>query len=72
MSELKRGDDVTWNSHGGQAVGKVVRKITAETDAGGRHVTASKDEPQYLVRSDSGGDAVHKPSALSRGRELKG
>ena len=67
MSELKRGDAVAWNSHGGQAVGKVVRKITSETDAGGRHVKASKDEPQYLVRSDkSGGEAVHKPGALKR------
>ena len=67
MSELKRGDEVTWKSHGGEAVGKVQRKITTETDAGGRHVKASKDEPQYLVTSDkSGGDAVHKPSALKK------
>ena len=69
MSELKRGDEVTWKSHGGEAVGKVKRKITTETDAGGRHVKASKDEPQYLVQSDkSGGDAVHKPSALKKKR----
>jgi hypothetical protein len=28
---------------------------------------ASKDDPQYLVRSDkSGGEAVHKPSALRK------
>jgi hypothetical protein len=28
-------------------------------------VRASKDDPQYLVRSEkSGGEAVHKPSAL--------
>ena len=67
MSELKRGDEVTWNSHGGQAVGKVKRKITSEADAGGRHVKASKDEPQHLVRSEkSGGEAVHEPSALKR------
>jgi hypothetical protein len=67
MSQPKRGDKVTWKSHGGEAVGKVVKKITTETDAGGRHVKASKDEPQYLVRSDkSGGEAVHKPSALRK------
>jgi hypothetical protein len=30
-------------------------------------VRASKDEPQYLVKSEkSGGTAVHKPSALTR------
>jgi hypothetical protein len=67
MSEFKKGDRVRWKSHGGEAVGTVERKITSETDAGGRHVKASKDDPQYLVRSEkSGGTAVHKPSALSR------
>jgi Hypervirulence associated proteins TUDOR domain len=30
-------------------------------------VRASTDEPQYLVKSDkSGGEAVHKPSALKK------
>jgi hypothetical protein len=29
-------------------------------------VRASKDEPQYLVRSDNGGEAVHHPDALRR------
>ena len=64
-TNIKKGDKVKWNSHGGEAVGKVVKKITSETEAGGRKVKASKDDPQYLVRSDkSGGTAVHKPSAL--------
>ena len=38
-----------WRSHGGEAVGRVERKITSDTEAGGRTVKASKDEPQYLV-----------------------
>jgi hypothetical protein len=64
---FKKGDRVEWNSHGGTAVGKVERKITSDTEAGGRKVKASEDEPQYLVRSEkSGGDAVHKPSALRK------
>ena len=43
------------------------RKITSETEAGGRKVKASQDEPQYLVRSEkSGGEAVHKPGALKK------
>ena len=47
--------------------GTVERKITSDTEAGGRKVRASEDEPQYLVRSEkSGGTAVHKPSALRR------
>ncbi len=65
--EFKKGDDVTWKSHGGEAEGQVEKKITEETDAGGRHVKASKDDPQYLVKSEkSGGEAVHKPGALHR------
>lgn len=67
MSDLQSSDEVTWKSHGGEAVGKVKKKITEETDAGGRHVKASDDEPQYLVKSDkSGGEAVHKPTALHK------
>ena len=65
--DLKKGDHVAWKSHGGEAVGEVVKKITSDTEAGGRTVKASKDEPQYLVKSDkSGGEAVHKPSALDK------
>jgi len=62
---LRKGDHVTWKSHGGEAAGEVEKKITTETDAGGRHVKASKGEPQYLVKSEkSGGEAVHRPEAL--------
>ena len=67
MAEFKQGDKVEWNSHGSKAVGTVERKITSDTEAGGRKVRASEDEPQYLVRSEkSGGTAVHKPSALTK------
>ena len=67
MSELKKGDQVTWKSHGGTAEGTVEKKITKDTEAGGRTVRASEDEPQYLVQSaKSGGEAVHKPSALDK------
>ncbi len=65
--EFSKGDKVTWKSHGGTAEGEVIRKITSDTEAGGRTVRASKDEPQYLVRSEkSGGEAVHKPEALTK------
>jgi hypothetical protein len=67
MAEFKKGDRVKWKSHGGEAVGTVERKITSDTEAGGRTVRASQDEPQYLVKSEkSGGTAVHKPGALTR------
>ena len=65
--EFKKGDKVTWQSHGSTAEGKVEKKITSNTEEAGRTVKASKDEPQYKVRSDkSGGDAVHKPDALKK------
>ena len=67
MSELKKGDHVTWKSHGGQAEGVVEEEITSDTKAGGREVRASEDDPQYLVKSEkSGGEAVHKPGALKK------
>ena len=65
--EFSKGDHVSWKSHGGEAEGTVQKKITEETEAAGRKVKASADEPQYEVRSEkSGGTAVHKPSALSK------
>jgi hypothetical protein len=67
MTEFEKGDHVSWKSHGGTAEGEVKKKITSETEAGGRKVKASKDEPQYLVESEkSGGEAVHKPGALKK------
>lgn len=66
MKEFEKGDRVRWNSHGSHADGEVLRKITRDTEEAGRTVRASADEPQYLVRSDNGGEAVHKPDALDR------
>ena len=66
MAQFRKGDRVTWSSHGNTTRGEVLRKITSDTEAGGRQVRASKDEPQYLVKSDNGGEAVHKPDALSK------
>jgi hypothetical protein len=65
--EFNEGDEVTWQSHGSTAEGKVEEKITSDTTAAKRTVRASKDEPQYRVRSDkSGNDAVHEPDALHK------
>ena len=63
--DLTKGDKVTWNSHGQTVHGTVEGKITARTEAAGRTVAASKDNPQYKVKSDkTGREAVHKPEAL--------
>ena len=64
---FRKGDKVKWSSHGGEAVGVVLREITSDTEAAGRVVRASEEEPQYEVRSEkSGGTAVHKPDALRK------
>jgi hypothetical protein len=69
VEDFERGDEVEWSSHGGTAGGHVEKKITKRTKAAGRTVAASPDDPQYLVTSEkSGGEAVHKPSALRRKR----
>jgi hypothetical protein len=67
MSDVQKGDHVSWKSHGGTAEGVVEEEITEDTEAAGRTVRASEDDPQYLVRSDkSGREAVHRPSALKK------
>jgi hypothetical protein len=65
--EFTKGDHVSWQSHGSTSEGTVEQKITEDTKAARRQVRASKDDPQYLVKSEkSGGEAVHKPSALEK------
>jgi hypothetical protein len=65
--EVSKGDHVSWKTHGTTTEGEVEKKITSDTEAAGRTVRASKDDPQYLVRSDkSGREAVHKPDALHK------
>lgn len=67
---LRKGDGVTWKSHGSSTEGTVERKITDRTEAAGRTVDASPDDPQYEVRSaKSGRTAVHKPSALRKKKQ---
>ena len=64
--DLKAGDKVKWNSHGGQAHGHVVKKQTSETRIKGHKVAASPDNPQYIVETEEGKRAAHKPGALTK------
>jgi Hypervirulence associated proteins TUDOR domain len=65
--DLEKGDEVTWQSHGQTVHGEVEQKITSRTEAAGRTVDASEDDPQYKVKSGkTGREAVHKPGALKR------
>ena len=59
--ELEKGDHVTWNSRGQTVQGTVERRITSDTEASGRTVRASEDDPQYDA---TGRTAVHEPGAL--------
>ncbi|MBV8965663.1 MAG: DUF2945 domain-containing protein [Mycobacteriaceae bacterium] len=64
---FRKGDRVTWKSHGQTVVGTVLEQITSDRQVAGRTVRASPERPQYRVRSSAtGADAVHKPGALHR------
>ncbi|MFD3920009.1 DUF2945 domain-containing protein [Streptomyces sp. NPDC058595] len=68
--KLSKGDKVSWSSHGQTIPGRVKRKITNRTEAAGRSVDASKDDPQYEVESEkSGRNAVHKPRSLRKKKD---
>lgn len=62
----KSGDAVSWKSHGGEAYGKVVKKLTSPTTIKGHKVAASKDNPEFLVETKDGKQAAHKAEALSK------
>ena len=64
---FKAGDAVAWDHSQGTTKGKVVRKQTTPTKIKGHKVAASKDNPEYIVKSDkTGAIAAHKPSKLRK------
>jgi len=63
---LRKGQKVSWKSHGGTAHGKVVGKLTAPRTIKSHKVAASPDNPEYLVETEEGKKAAHKPGALSK------
>ena len=63
------GDHVEWNSEAGRVRGTIKKKITSEISFKGYKVHASRDEPQYLIKSDKTDHlAMHKGSALKKVR----
>jgi len=62
--KLKAGERVSWNSHGGTAKGKVVKKVTSPMTIKGHKVAASPDNPEYLVETEDGKRAAHKAGSL--------
>jgi len=64
---FKRGDHVSWNSEAGRVHGTITKVVTSEIEFKGYKVHASKDEPQYEIKSDTTDHiAMHKGSALSK------
>jgi hypothetical protein len=65
--EFKVGDHVGWNSEAGHVRGTIKKKITSAIKFKTYTVRASKEHPQYLIKSDKTDHlAMHKGSALKK------
>ena len=66
---FKVGDHVTWNSEAGQVSGTITKVHTRDVAYKGYTHHASKEMPQYEIKSDETDHiAMHKGSALRRVR----
>ena len=64
---FRKGDHVSWNSEAGRVSGKIIRVVTSMIQFKGYTVHATKDEPQYEIKSDKTDHiAMHKGSALRK------
>lgn len=64
---FKVGDHVSWNSEAGYVSGKIIRVHVQDVNYKGYIHHASRDEPQYEIRSDKTDHvAMHKKSALRK------
>jgi hypothetical protein len=64
---FRRGDHVSWNSEAGRVRGRITRVITTRITSKGHTVHASKDDPQYEIKSDKTDHiAMHKGAALRK------
>jgi hypothetical protein len=65
--KFRVGDHVSWNSEAGRVRGKIVRVHTEDVNYKGYVHHASKEEPQYEIKSDKTSHiALHKGRALRR------
>jgi hypothetical protein len=70
--DFRIGDHVEWNSEAGRVRGTIKKKITAAIKFKTYTVRASKDEPQYLIKSDKTDHlAMHKGAALKKIRKTR-
>ena len=65
--EFKVGDHVEWNSEAGRVRGTIQEKVTSAIKFKTYTVHASKEEPQYLIKSGKTDHlAMHKGAALKK------
>lgn len=70
--EFKVGDHVEWNSEAGRVRGTIKKKVTAPIKFKTYTVRPSKEEPQYLIKSDKTDHmAMHKGAALTKLAKIK-
>jgi hypothetical protein len=68
--EFTVGDHVEWNSEAGRVRGTIKKIIASAIKFKGYTVHASREEPQYLIKSDKTDHmAMHKGAAL---RKIRG
>jgi hypothetical protein len=64
---FKVGDHVRWNSEAGHVGGTIVKVHTTDFDWKGYRRHASRNEPQYEIKSDKTDHiAMHKGTALRK------
>jgi hypothetical protein len=69
-TEFKQGDHVEWNSEAGRVRGTIQKKVMREITFKGYRRHASKEEPQYIIKSDKTDHiAIHRGSALKKIRK---
>ena len=71
-TRFRNGDRVIWETPQGTTHGTVVERLTSNARVGnegqkGTKVTASEDDPRYVVESEkSGKRAAHRPESLTK------
>ncbi|HEV8286602.1 MAG TPA: DUF2945 domain-containing protein [Chitinophagaceae bacterium] len=65
--QFKVGDHVSWNSEAGRVSGKIIKIHTKNFNYKGYVHHATKDDPQYEIKSDKTDHiAAHKGKALRK------
>jgi hypothetical protein len=67
LKQFKVGDHVSWNSEAGRVSGRITKMHTKDFNHKGYIHHATKDDPQYEIKSDKTDHiAAHKGKALRK------